>query len=224
MTPHRCCPARHSSPTASSGRRGRTSVSWFKARKPTASRSPITFQSALRELNPPRQLGKAGTFAARPRARQGGRRGSRTLKAHRSAAFGAAAIASWLALPFQGSGGRNRTCIRLLNRQVDRTITGPHRNQVRTAGVEPAISCSRSTRNTRLSYVLLQKRPAGVEPALPPWQGGRLPLHHGRDLRGPDCQRTKSTGWESNPRCRVTSAVSLPLDDQCMYFSGTRGT
>ena len=27
--------------------------------------------------------------------------------------------------------------------------------QVRTAGFEPAISCSRSTRNTRLSYVLL---------------------------------------------------------------------
>ena len=24
------------------------------------------------------------------------------------------------------------------------------------------------------------KRPAGVEPALPPWQGSRLPLHHGR--------------------------------------------
>ena len=28
---------------------------------------------------------------------------------------------------------------------------------VRTAGVEPAISCARSTRNTRLSYVLLVK-------------------------------------------------------------------
>jgi hypothetical protein len=29
-----------------------------------------------------------------------------------------------------------------------------------------------------------QKRPAGVEPALPPWQGSRLPLHHGRRLFG----------------------------------------
>ena len=28
------------------------------------------------------------------------------------------------------------------------------------------------------------KRPAGVEPALPPWQGSRLPLHHGRFLMG----------------------------------------
>ena len=44
---------------------------------------------------------KAGTFAARPRARVslGGRRGNRTLKAHRSTVFETAAIASWLALP-----------------------------------------------------------------------------------------------------------------------------
>ena len=73
------------------------------------------------------------------------------------------------------------------------------------AGFEPAISCSRNTRNTRLSYILpaspkqivlpvnilrrsptnrrardSEERPAGVEPALPPWQGDRLPLHHGR--------------------------------------------
>ena len=58
MTPHRCYLARHDSSAASSGRRGRTSVAWFKARGPTASRSPIRFQSALRESNPPRQLGR----------------------------------------------------------------------------------------------------------------------------------------------------------------------
>ena len=38
-------------------------------------------QSALRESNPPRPAWKAGTFAARPRARKSGRRGSRTPKA-----------------------------------------------------------------------------------------------------------------------------------------------
>ena len=26
----------------------------------------------------------------------------------------------------------------------------------------------------------MKERPAGVEPARPPWQGDRLPLHHGR--------------------------------------------
>ena len=36
---------------------------------------------------------------------------------------------------------------------------------------------------TRFSHVLLSsERPAGVEPARPPWQGDRLPLHHGRAL------------------------------------------
>ena len=40
------------------------------------------------------------------------------------------------------------------------------------------------------AYVLSPKRPAGVEPALPPWQGGRLPLHHGRKRGVPNCQRT----------------------------------
>ena len=39
----------------------------------------------------------------------------------------------------------------------------------------------------------------------------------------------KSTGWDSNPRCRITGAVSSPLDDQCianipvLTSSGTRG-
>jgi hypothetical protein len=41
----------------------------------------------------------------------------------------------------------------------------------------------------RMSHALIsadarpaEERPAGVEPALPPWQGSRLPLHHGREL------------------------------------------
>ena len=85
------------------------------------------------------------------------------------------------------------------------------------AGFEPAVSCARGTRNTRLSYVLHEKRPAGVEPALPPWQGGRLPLHHGR---ANVCRIVKeplrSTGRDLNPRRRITGAVSSPLDDQCL--------
>ena len=54
------------------------------------------------------------------------------------------------------------------------------------------------------------KRPAGVEPALPPWQGSRLPLHHGR-VSWAGLSKIESTGRDSNPRCRITSAVSLPL-------------
>lgn len=33
----------------------------------------------------------------------------------------------------------------------------------------------------------------------------------------------KSTGWESNPRCRITGAVSWPLNDQCVLSVGPDG-
>ncbi len=87
--------------------------------------------------------------------------------------------------------------------------------RVRTAGVEPAISCSRSTRNTRLSYVLFKSAQRESNP-------------HFRHGKATGCRyimgalwcaglsNNKSTGWESNPRCRVTSAVSSPLHDQCV--------
>lgn len=58
-------------------------------------------------------------------------------------------------------------------------------------------------------------RPAGVEPAHPPWHSGRLPLHHGRICRRRIAK--ESTGWDSNPRHRVTGAASWPLDDQCWF-------
>ena len=43
-----------------------------------------------------------------------------------------------------------------------------------------------------------QKRPAGVEPALPPWQGSRLPLHHGRRLFGKSKLSKNSSGADGS--------------------------
>ena len=43
---------------------------------------------------------------------------------------------------------------RRLNRPIPATNSGTPDHKVRTAGFEPALSCARSTRNTRLSYVL----------------------------------------------------------------------
>ena len=90
---------------------------------------------------------------------QGGRRGSRTLKAHRSAAFEAAAIANWLALPFikAAVAGIEPASCAVNSRLPVPARAPPHHASVRTAGFEPAISCSRSTRNTRLSHVLIIK-------------------------------------------------------------------
>ena len=56
------------------------------------------------------------------------------------------------------------------------------------AGFEPAISCSRSRRIEPGFPTSRTKCPAGVEPALPPWQGDRLPLHHGHSFPKPNCQ------------------------------------
>src|SRR5262245_12573448 len=61
-----------------------------------------------------------------------------------------------------------------------RLTVGPRRSpSVRTVGFEPTVSGSRCRWIPRLSYVLCRaEHPAGVEPALPPWRGGRPPLPH----------------------------------------------
>jgi hypothetical protein len=80
------------------GHRRAALVSWFKARQPTVSRSPID-ESALRESNPPNQLGRLEPLPlgqGHVKA-EGGRV---ELPRHCcSTAFEAAAIANWLALP-----------------------------------------------------------------------------------------------------------------------------
>jgi hypothetical protein len=76
---------------------------------------------------------------------------------------------------------------------------------IEVAGFEPAVSCSRSRRISRLSYTSdLKKCPAGVEPAHPPWQGGRLPLHHGHESKHPELsKREHRVGLEpTSPRWR----------------------
>lgn len=152
----------------------------------------------------------------------------------------------------QSCGGRNRTCVRAVNSRLPVPARVPPQNRpesrglrleeeielerflkpqvsrlkprrVRTAGFEPAVSCARSTRIARLSHVLNQERPAGVEPARPPWQGGRQAATSWARFAITELSKSQSTGWDSNPRRRITGAESWPLDDQCLLFSGTGG-
>ena len=63
---------------------------------------------------------------------------------------------------FKSCGGRNRTCVRAVNSRLPVPARVPPQSfQVRMAGFEPAISCSRSTRNARLSHTLRSRAPSG---------------------------------------------------------------
>ena len=74
-------------------------------------------------------------------------------------------------------------------------------------------------RNTRLSYVLFSEsaqREWNPRFRLGKAAGCRYIM--GANKSVPDCQRSKSTGRDSNPRRRITGAASSPLDDQCLSF------
>ena len=135
---------------------------------------------------------------------------------------------------------------------------------LRASFVIRALSFVLSWSELRLINSRLKKHPAGVEPALPPWQGSTLPLHNGCVLVLVELSKSKesrrsgeqviageplccphflrwaarcllscspvpllscslsagpaerSTGWESNPRFRITGAESWPLNDPCL--------
>ena len=90
--------------------------------------------------------------------RDSGRRGSRTLKAHRSAVFGTAAVACRLVLPFRAAvAGIEPALVSLTGSRLTIRL---HRTKVRTVGFEPTLSGSRNRRIPRLSYVL-NRAPSG---------------------------------------------------------------
>jgi hypothetical protein len=155
---------------------------------------------------------EAGASAARPRARRkSGRGGSRTLKA----------------------------CARPFSRRVPSPVGSPFRFKAPAAGIEPAsprltAECSYQHEPHRIRTGALlvpnqadcqafphpgPKCPAGVEPAHPPWQGGRLPLHHGHEEPTPDCQRRAPGGTRTHVAalrkrcpCRWTTSASTEWD------------
>mgnify|MGYP000986185865 CR=1 FL=1 len=94
--------------------------------------------SALRESNPPCQVGSLGPLPL-GQGHVHGKRKERESNPQGSSptAFKAAAIASWLVLP-EGCGGRNRTCDVTLNRRPPVPTQAPphHANKVRTAGIQ----------------------------------------------------------------------------------------
>ena len=139
---------------------------------------------------------KAGTFAARPRAR---------VSFIKAEAVGLEPTSEFYSPPVFKTGSsasritpvENKAAVAGIEPASGRlTVAFPYQHRthckisISVVGFEPTISCSQGTRIPRLSHTLLlnwfrrlkrkPKRPAGVEPAHLPWQSSTLPLHHGR--------------------------------------------
>ncbi len=168
---------------------------------------------------------RTGAFAARPMVRSDSveRRKGRESNPQslRWSVFETAAVTNRLALPSslrESTGGRNRTCELLINSEArvpaHATPVEVGRGKKKKKKDEEQRNMSRGGRD-RTDDLLLPRQadsrfptprnekkglqpdkcPAGVEPARPPWQGGRLPLHHGHT-----CQRRIVKEFENGTR------------------------
>jgi hypothetical protein len=152
-----------------------------------------------------------------PRGMGGTRTRALVLKAHRSTAFEAAAIAHWLALPLPAAEAGFEPAGYAFNRRAHATNSSPSAIESAQLDLNQRSPASGAGGIARLSHTPMQKRPAGVEPAHPPWQGSRLPLHHGRIFCGGlSCQRSRAGGSARNSISRCGYAPSA-------WFSGTGG-
>ena len=102
--------------------------------------------------------------------------------------------------PSPSSRSRFRTCVLPVNSRAlvpARTPPESSRQTVGMAGFEPASPAPEAGGLARLSHIpsrlALRQVPSGSRTRTSPWQGGRLPLHHGHDRYRPTCQRTEST-------------------------------
>ena len=76
---------------------------------------------------------------------------------------------------------------------------------------------------TRLSYI---PSASAQRESNPRFRHGKAVGYHynmGTFDRSRIVNETEGTGWDSNPRRRITGAESSPLDDQCVIRNGTRG-
>ncbi len=172
---------------------------------------------------------KAGTFAARPRAHKAEGEGVEPPRLIARPLSGR--LPSPIGLTFHNSscGGRNRTCVGAINSRLPVPTRVPPQSRSGRRDLNPRSrapddhAAHGARRNTRLSYVLHPERPAGVEPALPPWHGGRLPPTMLRTVPAwarfgvPNCQTTRAPGETRTlvtalrvryPRRWTTSAIA----------------
>ncbi len=147
---------------------------------------------------------KAGTSAARPRAHRRRERESNP-QGLRSTVFKTAAVANRLVPPREAAAAGVEPAIISLTGSC--LTVRPHRNEsVRAAGFEPALSCARGRRNSRLSHALMSpiKAPSGSRTRTSAMARQQATATSWAQRIGPNCQRSQSTGWDFPERaCAV---------------------
>ncbi len=193
---------------------------------PTETTPQSNVQSALRESNPPVQLGRLvpkpigqGHVLCRRKERESNPQGS----CARPASNG---VPSPVGLPFRKAAvaGIEPASARL-------TAAHPYQHgthRIVCFSQDDWIRTSDLLRPKQAEYQTFPRpesseRSAGIEPAPPAWQASALPLRHERLIGSRIVKDHQSTGRDSNPRRRITGAVSLPLDDQCVCSVGLVG-
>jgi hypothetical protein len=183
---------------------------------------------------------KAGTFAARPRAQslQFLRRKPWDSNPQASGcsppvfktgpSSGRMASVRQQTFSTQSCGGRNRTCVGMINSHLPVPTRAPPQSKL----------LPENRRHPWLAWEKSTQRESN--PHFRPGKAAGCPYIMGAFLSSwSSCQRSKnyeSTGWDSNPRFRITGAESSPLNDPCLplsncrrqtrrhLISGTRGT
>ena len=153
-TPHR----------VSEGRAGLEPARWYLTGTCSAAELPTqSSEECSAGIEPASPGWKPGASAARPRARCCSAEGEGFEPSRLDARPLSKRVPSPIGLPFRHQAAE--AGIEPATKRLTAALPyqhGTHRNnQVRMAGFEPAISCSRSTRNTRLSHTLKSRAPSG---------------------------------------------------------------
>ena len=122
----------------------------------------------------------------------------------------------------RSQGGRTRTCDLKLP-ELARCQASLHSGKVGAGRFEPPISCSRSTRVSRLPHTPIRTAPSGSRTRTSAMARQQATATSWARRIAGRIVKDQSTGWDSNPRRRITGAESWPLDYQCFAFSGIKG-
>jgi hypothetical protein len=117
--------------------------------------------------------------------------------------------------------------ISLISGSVEQVTAGEQQARGIRRFMGPSPSSSAHLINCSHALFLAASRPKSAQrESNPRFRHGKAVGYHynmGTCDRSRIVNESESTGWDSNPRRRITGAESSPLNDQCDNHTGTRG-